>query len=70
MENQNLTPAERHYANHLKAVSKYVKNHPEKNREKSKRAYDKRKEDPEKYQEFLESRRQAYRNKKADLKDF
>lgn len=64
-QNEAQTPAERHYANHLKAVSKYCKTHPEKNREKSKRAYEKRKEDPEKYNIFLESMRQQYKEKKA-----
>jgi hypothetical protein len=72
MENQNeivnvdkvLTPAERHYVNHLKAVSKYTKTHTEKNRQKSRDFYERLRADPEKHKLFLESRRNVYKEKK------
>jgi hypothetical protein len=56
-----LTPAEKYYQAHLKNVSKYQKNNPEKMRAKNKRHNDKIKnEDPEKYQAKLLKQREYY----------
>lgn len=63
----SLSPAENHYKNHLKAVAKYQKTHPEQNKIKSKKAYEKLKNDPEKYQAVLEKRKLNYRAKKEAI---
>jgi hypothetical protein len=50
-----------HYEKHLKRVSDYQKDHPDKCREKCKRYNDKLKsENPEKYNEMLEKKRAYY----------
>jgi hypothetical protein len=50
-----------HYEKHLKRVSDYQKDHPDKCREKCKRYNDKLKtENPEKYNEMLEKKRSYY----------
>lgn len=62
-EVSSLTPAEKYYKNHLKNVSKYQKNNPEKMRAKNKKHNDKIKnEDPEKYQAKLLKQREYYQN--------
>ena len=56
-----LTPAERFYQNHIKRVCAYQKANPEKMREKCKKWNAKLKEEqPEKYKEVLEKKRQYY----------
>jgi hypothetical protein len=57
-----LTPAERWYINHLKNVSTYQKNNPEKVKEKCKKWAMKLKEDPEKYKDFQDRKREYYIN--------
>jgi len=61
---RTLTPAEKHYQNHLRNVSNYQKRNPEKMREKCKKYLDRLKEDPEKYKEYQQQKRQYYLNKK------
>ena len=56
-----LTPAERMYRNHLKNVSKYQKNNPEKMKEKNKKYNDKLKQEvPDKYFDLLQKKRTYY----------
>lgn len=56
-----LTPAERFYQNHIKRVCAYQKANPEKMREKCKKWNAKLKEEnPDKYKEVLEKKRQYY----------
>ena len=50
--------------NNLKAVSKYQKKNPEKCREKCRNYYNRLKQDPERYQKYLLSRRNYRKNKK------
>lgn len=60
-----LTPAERMYSNHLKNVKTYQQKNPEKMREKCKKYNDKIKiENPEKYQEMLNKKKEYYINVK------
>lgn len=58
------TAAERYYKKHLKNVSNYQKNNPEKMREKCKKYNERLKEDPEKYQLALQKKRDYYMNVK------
>lgn len=60
-DNITITPAERAYAHIKKAVSKYQKSHPEKCREKNKKAMKNLKDNkPEEYNEYLEKKRLYY----------
>ena len=63
---ENLTPAERMYKNHLKNVSKYQKNNPEKMRLKNQRRKERLMENPEAYTIFREKaieRSRAFRQR-------
>lgn len=56
-----LSPAERHYQNHLKCVASYQKRNPDKTSLKCKKYFaDMRKERPEEYALFLEKKRKYY----------
>jgi glucan-binding YG repeat protein len=62
---ENLTPAEKHYKNHLKAVSNYQKRNPEKVHKKNTRHYLKVKnENVELYNNILEQKKIYYYNNK------
>jgi hypothetical protein len=66
-----LTPAEKYYKNHLRHVSEYQKRNSEKMCEKSRRAYDKMRENPIAYALFLEKRKiyhQTYKLKKEQTR--
>jgi hypothetical protein len=61
----NLTPAEKHYKNHLIAVSNYQKRNPDKIHEKNSRHYLKIKnENLERYNDILEQKKIYYHNNK------
>ena len=65
MENavpQVLSPAEKLYQSHLINVKNYQRRNPEKMKAKAKQYMNKLKEDPEKYEIFLEKRRDYYNN--------
>ena len=66
MENaneNNITPAERMYKNHLKNVSNYQKKNPEKMREKCRKYNERLKEEfPDKYKIVLEKKKEYYKN--------
>jgi hypothetical protein len=51
------------YNRKIEYICNYQKEHPEKAQEKCKRYYEKLKDDPEKYQAFLEKKRNNYRIK-------
>ena len=55
-----LTPAERFYLAHTRAVKKYQQTHPEKCKEKAKRFYNKIREDPELLSAQQTKRRKYY----------
>jgi len=75
MNDTVLSPAEKHYRNHLKNVSAYQKRNPEKMREKCRRRNEKFKlERPEDYALFLEKQKIYYKEynrlrKEKRLKD-
>jgi len=58
------TPAERYYKNHLKRVSDYQKANPEKVHEKYIKQRERLKEDKEKYELFLQQKREYYHTHK------
>jgi len=60
-----LSPADRLYRNHLKAVANYQKKHPEKCKEKAKRRAEAIKADPERLAEHQAKRRKYYEEVKA-----
>ena len=60
-----LSPAERLYRNHLKAVATYQKKHPEKCKEKAKRRNEAIKADPDRLAEYQAKRRKYYEEVKA-----
>ena len=63
-----LSPAERHYKNHLKAVSNYQKKHPDKVNIKNIKLYAKIKEtNPEKYNEILQQKKDYYAKNKDEI---
>ena len=65
MDNKNPTEkVNKTSQNNLKAVSKYQKKNPEKCREKCRNYYIRLKQDPERYQKYLLSRRNYRKNKK------
>lgn len=67
----NLTEDEKatkFYQKHLERMRTYSKNHREKARETSKKAYQAIKDDPEKYKLYLERRRTEYKNRKEKKK--
>lgn len=76
-QEKELSPAERLYKNHLLNVAKYQKNNVEKCREKCRKYNDSIKNDPEKYQQLLQKKREYYNNitkpklqkKKEELKN-
>lgn len=59
---KEMTPAERLYKSHLKAVSNYQKKNPEKMKEKCKKYNDKIRADPEKLEELKRKKREYYLN--------
>jgi hypothetical protein len=62
MNDTVLSPAEKHYRNHLKHVIAYQKRNPEKMREKCRRRNEKFKnERPEEYAIFLEKQKAYYK---------
>ena len=62
MNDTELSPAEKHYRNHLKNVSAYQKRNPEKMREKCRRRNEKFKlERPEEHALFLEKQKAYYK---------
>ena len=65
-----LTPAERYYKNHLKAVSNYQKRHPDKMHIRNAKYYSKiKQEDHEQYLKILEDKKNYYQdNKEENLK--
>ena len=65
MENQNSEKVKKTSESNLKAVSKYQKNNPEKCREKCRNYYNRLKQDPERYEKYLLSRRNYRNNRKA-----
>ena len=64
MDNQNTDKVNKTSQSNLKAVSKYQKKNPEKCREKCRNYYNRLKQDPERYQKYLLSRRNYRNNKK------
>jgi hypothetical protein len=60
-----LSPADRLYRNHLKAVANYQKKHPEKCKEKAKRRAEAIKADPARLAEHQAKRRKYYEDVKA-----
>jgi len=64
-----LTPAERHYQNHLKSVKTYQQKNCDKMNEKCKRYNERVKADPERYAEVLRKRREYYHNVDKPRKD-
>jgi hypothetical protein len=60
-----LSPAERLYRNHLKAVANYQKKHPEKCKEKARRRAEAIKADPERLAEHQAKRRKYYEDVKS-----
>ena len=56
------SPAERMYQNHLKNVAKYQRCNPVKLREKQSRYLAKLKSDPTRHEQFLQKRRDYYKN--------
>ena len=57
------------YNRKIEYICNYQKEHPDKAQEKCKKYYDKLKEDPERYQAFLENKRTNYRIKKNLVAD-
>jgi hypothetical protein len=64
MNDEQIKTAITHYQNHLKAVSKYQKAHPEKSTEKHRRYIENLRENrPEAYMAYKEKRRNYYKKK-------
>ena len=61
VRNQNKIDS---YNRKLEYICNYQKENPEKSKEKCKRYYEKLKEEPEKYKNFLENKKMNYRVKK------
>lgn len=68
-ENRELTASERYYQNHLDRMRRYVENNREAIYEKNRQYFKKVKEDPEKYERYLERKRESYKNKDPEKKE-
>lgn len=68
-EEIELTPAEKHYLKHKEAMKRYNTKNKEIVYEKNKQYLKKIKDDPEKYEKYLEKRRQAYHRRKLEQEE-
>jgi hypothetical protein len=69
MEQPTLSPADRHYQNVKKAVKKYQSNNRDACRQRSKQWVDNLKNDPEKYRQYLDEKREYMRKARLTKKE-
>ena len=64
MEEQQLTPSEKYYQNHLNRMREYNRKNKELVNERNRQRYKNMVENDEKHQKYLEKKREVYKRKK------